>query len=42
VETRETSQDWERFAQRFHQIEGNVEKVVQGKHREIRLAMVTL
>ncbi len=42
VETRETSQDWQRFAERFHQIEENVEKVVQGKHREIRLALVTL
>ncbi|HEX9122570.1 MAG TPA: MoxR family ATPase [Actinomycetota bacterium] len=42
VETRETSQDWQRFAERFHQIETNVEKVVQGKHREIRLALGTL
>jgi MoxR-like ATPase len=42
VETRETSQDWQRFAERFHQIEANVERVVQGKHREIRLALGTL
>ncbi|MFB3738456.1 MAG: AAA family ATPase [Candidatus Velamenicoccus archaeovorus] len=42
VETRETSQDWQRFAERFRQIEENVEKVVQGKHREIRLALGTL
>ncbi len=34
-----TSSDWRRFAERFVQIEQNVEKVVQGKHREIRLAL---
>jgi MoxR-like ATPase len=34
-----TSSDWKRFADRFTQIEQNVEKVVQGKQREIRLAL---
>jgi MoxR-like ATPase len=34
-----TSSDWKRFAERFATIEQNVEKVVQGKQREIRLAL---
>jgi MoxR-like ATPase len=34
--------DPHRFAQRFQLIEGNVEKVVQGKRREIRLALAAL
>jgi MoxR-like ATPase len=34
--------DWRRFAERFHQVEQNVERVVQGKHHEIRLALVGL
>jgi len=43
VEARERdTREWERFAERFHEIESNVEKVVQGKHREIRLALVAL
>jgi MoxR-like ATPase len=43
LEAREqTSADWQRFAERFVQIEQNVEKVVQGKHREIRLALAAL
>jgi MoxR-like ATPase len=43
VDTRERdTRDWERFAERFHDIESNVEKVVQGKQREIRLALVAL
>ena len=42
VEVRERPQDWQRFAQRFHDIENNVEKVVRGKHAEIRLALVAL
>ena len=43
MDTRERdTRDWERFAERFHDIESNVEKVVQGKQREIRLALVAL
>ncbi len=43
MEARERdTREWERFAERFHEIESNVEKVVQGKHREIRLALVAL
>src|SRR5881409_3878815 len=42
VEAREKTEAWQRFAERFREVEGNVEKVVQGKHREIRLALVTL
>ena len=33
---------WRRFADRFEAIEANVERVVQGKRREIRLALVGL
>jgi MoxR-like ATPase len=42
VELRERPQDWQRFARRFGEIETNVEKVVRGKHHEIRLALVTM
>ncbi len=42
MEVRERSQDWQRFAARFREIETNVEKVVRGKHAEIRLALVAL
>jgi MoxR-like ATPase len=42
LEAPEPTHDWRRFAQRFHEIEQNVEQVVQGKHREIRLALVAL
>ncbi|MGQ0668585.1 MAG: AAA family ATPase [Actinomycetota bacterium] len=42
METRERSQDWQRFSERFQEIETNVERVVQGKHDEIRLALVAL
>jgi MoxR-like ATPase len=42
LEAPEPTHDWQRFAQHFHQIEENVERVVQGKHREIRLALVAL
>jgi MoxR-like ATPase len=42
LEAREKTEAWQRFAERFREVEGNVEKVVQGKHREIRLALVTL
>jgi len=43
LEAREQdTRDWQEFARQFHEIEANVEKVVQGKHREIRLALVAL
>ena len=42
MEVEERSQDWTRFAARFHEIEANVERVVRGKHAEIRLALVAL
>ena len=34
--------DWERFAAGFAQIADNVERVIQGKHQEVRLALVCL
>jgi MoxR-like ATPase len=42
LEVRERPQEWERFAARFREIEANVERVVRGKEREIRLALVAL
>ena len=42
MEVRERPQDWQRFAARFRDIEENVERVVRGKHSEIRLALVAL
>jgi MoxR-like ATPase len=42
VEVRERPQDWQRFAARFHEIEANVERVVRGKHKEIRLALTAM
>jgi MoxR-like ATPase len=36
------SADWESFQERFQTIERNVERVVQGKEHEIRLALVAL
>jgi MoxR-like ATPase len=43
LEAREhTGPDWQRFAERFAELEENVEKVVQGKQREIRLALAAL
>ncbi|GIU96771.1 MAG: hypothetical protein KatS3mg013_0574 [Actinomycetota bacterium] len=42
MEVRDPSPDWSRFAARFHDIEANVERVVRGKRREIRLALVAL
>jgi MoxR-like ATPase len=43
LEAREQpTRDWQRFAQRFRTVEENVEKVVQGKRREIRLALAAL
>jgi MoxR-like ATPase len=34
--------EWQRFADRFGEIEANVDRVVQGKQQEIRLALVCL
>ena len=42
VEVRQRPQEWQRFAARFQEIESNVERVVRGKHREIRLALIAL
>jgi MoxR-like ATPase len=43
LEAREQpTRDWQRFAQRFRTVEENVEKVVQGKRKEIRLALAAL
>jgi MoxR-like ATPase len=38
----EPARDWQRFASQFRAIEENVERVVQGKRREIRLALAAL
>ncbi len=40
--TSEPTQEPHRFSDRFRAIEENVEKVIQGKHREIRLALSAL
>jgi MoxR-like ATPase len=42
LDTREPTLDWQRFAEGFRVIEQNVEKVVQGKQPEIRLALAAL
>ena len=42
VDTREDQVDWEGFAARFRTVQDNIEKVVQGKSREVRLALVAL
>ncbi|GIV00808.1 MAG: hypothetical protein KatS3mg014_2423 [Actinomycetota bacterium] len=42
MQASEPTLDRERFAERFRAIEENVERVVQGKHREIRLALTAL
>jgi MoxR-like ATPase len=42
LEIQERAHDWETFALRFSEIEANVERVVRGKHDEIRLALVAL
>jgi MoxR-like ATPase len=42
VEAPEPTLDWREFAERFRTIESNVEKVLQGKHHEIRLALAAL
>ncbi len=42
MEATEPTRDWQRFAEHFQAVETNVEKVVQGKQREIRLALAAL
>ena len=42
MEAREPTPDWQVFAERFQAIEANVEKVIQGKRGEIRLALSAL
>jgi MoxR-like ATPase len=42
VEAAKDQQDWDGFAERFRTIQDNIEKVVQGKSREVRLALVAL
>src|SRR5690349_14217744 len=42
VEARGEQVDWEAFGSRFRSIQDNIEKVVQGKTREVRLALVAL
>jgi MoxR-like ATPase len=42
MEARKGSTDWQELANSFREIEQNIERVVQGKHHEIRLALVSL
>ncbi|MDP9243009.1 MAG: MoxR family ATPase [Actinomycetota bacterium] len=42
MEARKGSTDWQELANSFREIEQNIERVVQGKHQEIRLALVSL
>ncbi len=42
MEQQKGSTEWQDLADAFHEIERNIERVVQGKHREIRLALVSL
>src|SRR6266496_3366132 len=42
VVAREEKADWERFASGFRAIKENVERVIHGKDREVRLALVAL
>jgi MoxR-like ATPase len=42
MEEQKGSTEWQELADAFHEIEQNIERVVQGKHREIRLALVSL
>src|SRR3990170_3710767 len=42
LDTRDEARAWQVFATRFREIEENVERVVQGKEREIHLALVAL
>jgi MoxR-like ATPase len=42
VVARRESEDWERFASSFSRVVDNIREVIQGKEREIRLALVCL
>src|SRR5262245_42145607 len=42
VELREDARDPQAFADRFDELEHNIERVVRGKHEQIRLALVAL
>jgi MoxR-like ATPase len=42
VDVREGARDWQAFAERFSALEHNVERVLRGKHQQIRLALVGL
>jgi MoxR-like ATPase len=42
VEATRTTNDWEGFASSFTRIADNIERVIQGKHDEVRLALVCL
>jgi hypothetical protein len=42
VELREEAGDWHTFADRFDELEQNIERVLRGKHDQIRLALVGL
>ena len=42
VELREDARDPQAFADRFDALEHNIERVVRGKHEQIRLALVAL
>ncbi len=42
MEAPEGNGAWQRFAERFREVEANVERVIRGKEREIRLALVAL
>src|SRR3954469_18189395 len=42
MEQQTGSTEWQELAEAIHEIERNIERVVQGKHPEIRLALVSL
>ena len=42
LDLREEARDWQSFGDRFTALEDNIEKVVRGKHAQIRLALVGL
>jgi MoxR-like ATPase len=42
VEANKSAGDWETFATSFSRIADNIERVIQGKHDEVRLALVCL
>jgi MoxR-like ATPase len=42
VAVRKERADWDQFASRFGSIQANIERVIQGKEREVRLALVAL